>query len=537
MNTQTFYNAIAALILSVMIPTVSLAQVQSTTFTTLTPPVVAQEPLVPLSPSTPSNPTITTGPTSPTTTTSPTSVATNPTSPVSSIQPVFSIIGVQNVKTNEAVLAVAFDSNGANYLWETQPKISVVYTHQSTGATYLSGTVPQWMGTRTTSFPMRNLKPDTTYSYKATMNYNGVTKESAVGTFKTLSSTSLVNINLGTGTTIPTGYPTFSIQGVRNITTNEAVVMIAFDSRDGQYSWNNQPKVSISYTNRTTGESLSTISIGQSQGSRTTTFSLRDLKPDTKYSYKGVMYYAGTRYETAEQIFTTAKTQQYTVPVATNTSASSTIIPISFFGNTTNTSNGAVVEKTIGVDTTLSNLESIIKTGGYGNKNGVALAITNTRARVTQDEVFEYNLQYHNANNKSLRSARIVVSLPDQYTFDSGDGNTVYSNKENMVTIYLGTIAANESGSITFKARPIGGENTKVETKAMLVYTGGSVSAVDRDTYAGGSQSVLGATVFGSGFFPQTFFGWLVVIVVLVIIMIATRRYMTPVPKKEEEKK
>ena len=197
----------------------------------------------------------------------------------------------------------------------------------------------------------------------------------------------------------------------------------------------------------------------------------------------------------------------------------------------------ASISAAVGVSKAVSNVDSIVKTGGYGVSNGVSLSITDSHARVVNGDSFDYTIQYNNAKSSSLRSARIVVQLPDQYAYDQGDANTVYTNSSNVVTVYLGSVDPNQSGSVTFKAKAVGKDNTGVVTKAMLVYTGGSVSAVDSDTYVGGSQSVLGATVFGAGFFPQTFFGWLVVIVILMVLMVVARRYMTPAPKKLDEKK
>lgn len=444
-------------------------------------------------------------------------------------QPTFSILGVQDIKANEATISVAYDSNGASYQWETQPKVSVVYTNQSTGQTITSATIGQAIGSRTSLFVLRNLAADTQYTYRAVMNYNGMTLSTGTSNFRTIPKTTTVILDGGSAT--PTGSPSFSLAGIQDIQQNEALISVAFDSRDAQYNWNAQPRVSITYTNVSNGNTLTSGTVGESLGSRTTTIRLRDLDPNTRYSYKAVMYYGGQRYETNEQAFTTKKVGS-TIFTTTTSSATSSPAVINIFPDT------SVIAKAVGVNKVSSNLESIVKTGGYGTKNGVSLAITDSHARVVSGDTFDYTIQYHNANNKTLRTARIVVQLPDQYTFDAGDGNTVYSNSDNVVTIYLGSIAANESGTVTFKAKALGGENTGVETKAVLIYTGGSVSASDRDTYVGGSQGVLGATVFGSGFFPQTFFGWLIIIVILIIIMIVARRYMTPVPvKKEEEKK
>lgn len=447
----------------------------------------------------------------------------------------FSLLGVQNITASEALVSVAFDSNGSVYAWQNEPHIEVVYTNQATGTVVTTLPIGEAMGSRTSLFLLRNLTPNTMYTYKAVMHYDGVISETLPLSFTTASSNSSSFTSVPITPAIPTGYPTFSLLGAEEITSSEALVSVAYDSRDGQYTWSTQPKISISYTNLSNGTAGTTISVGEAVGSRTTLFRLRTLDPNTRYAYRAIMHYAGQQYASAEKTFVTkAPGQTWFTGSSTVTMATSTAINASgssWFPSFT------FLTKTVDTKISTGNLENIIKTGGSSTKNGVSLAITDSHARVVNGDTFDYTISYHNANNKSLRTARIVVQLPDQYIFDKGDGNTVYSNNENMVTIYLGTIAANESGTASFKARAVGGDDTSVETKAVLVYTGGSVSAIDRDTYAGGNPGVLGATIFGSGFFPQTFLGWLLIIVVLIIIMIVARRYMGPAVKKEEEKK
>lgn len=439
--------------------------------------------------------------------------------------PSFSVLGVQSVKTNEASISISYDSAGATYQWENQPKITVSYINQTTGQMSTSISIGQAMGSRTSLFVLRNLSSNTNYTYRAVMAYGGTTYTTNAYSFRT-EAAAQPHINTNQG---PTGNPEFSVVGIQSLSHNEASIQVAFDSRNAQYEWSTQPKVSIAYTDLSTGTTYTSLAVGESAGSRTTTITIQDLKPNTKYTYKAVMSYAGSRKETPERTFTT---KQYTTigifGSSTSTPQTSNDIVIGLGGGSSK--NESTIAKSIGVDKVTSNLESIIKTGGYGTKKGVSLAITDTHARVVDGDTFEYTIQYHNANNKTLRTARIVVQLPDQYSFVSGNGNTVYTADNNIVTLYLGSIQPYESGVATFKAKAIGGESGGVETKAMLVYTGGSVSAVDRDTFVSGSQGVLGATVFGSGFFPQTFFGWLIIIVILIIIMIVARRYMTPIP-------
>ncbi len=451
--------------------------------------------------------------------------------------PTFSLLGIESVKAKEVTVSVAFDPNGATYQWETQPKISIAYTNMSTGQSGTSLTIGAGTtGSRTVRFVIQNLAPDTNYSYRAMMSYGGVMYATQYQNVKTSPATeSALGTSSGSAPVTPTGSPTFELGGVEAVFANEATIQVLFDSKNAQYQWSSQPKISVSYTEIANGTAYTTLAVGQSVGARTTTFTLRELKPNTKYAYKAVMTYAGVRQETLEKTFTTKNASVINVLNSTTTTATATTNNsfINLFTGSGTVQGDASVSKAVGANKVASNLESIVKTGGYGSKNGVSLAITDSHARVVDGDTFEYTIQYHNENNKILRLSRIVVQLPDQYAFVNGDGNTVYSENDNVVTIYIGSIQPYESGTIVFKAKAVGGASEGVETKAMLVYTGGSVSATDRDTFVGGAQGVLGATVFGSGFFPQTFFGWLVIIVILLIIMIVARRYMKPAPLPE----
>jgi hypothetical protein len=326
---------------------------------------------------------------------------------------------------------------------------------------------------------------------------------------------------------------------------NRVIINVSYSSRGAAIDFSKLPQVSVSITNTKTGEVRGSSVSTMYAENESPNFFFENIASDVTYTYKGTLNYNGTNIQTASKSFILPSgSTASTVPAATGstpsgtsgTGTSSTTSGTSSSGSSststttkTTTTSTKSVAATIGVTKVASNLESIIKTGGYGNKNGVALSITNSHARVVDDTTFDYTIRYHNANAKTLKTARIVVQLPDQYSFDKGDGNTVYSNDDNVVTIYLGTIEPKESGEVTFRAQSIGGENQRTETKATLYYTGGSVSATDTDSYVGGSRSVLGATAFGAGFFPSTFFGWLLIIIILIIITIVVRRYLKKV--------
>jgi hypothetical protein len=394
--------------------------------------------------------------------------------------PSFSLLGSAQVIGTSASVYVAYDSQSASYDWTSSPKISLSYTNVYTGQSYTTGTVSESIGSRTTTLSMNNLVKGSRYSYKAIMTYAGQRYETPDQTLDVpvpiSSGSSFLGSSQSSQSSIPTGSPVITLLGAVNVSSVDAAVTASYDSQNANYEWSTEPKVSIAYTNLADGSTYTTIPVGESIGSRTITFTLRNLVANTNYSYQAVMTYAGQRAQTPAKTFKTLSSGTTLVPstaVLTSPTATSSA-SISFI------STPSAVAIAVGVNKVTSNLDSIVKTGGYGTDHGVSLSITDTHARVVNNDTFDYTIQYNNSNNKTLRGARIVVQLPNEYIYDSGgDSSTVYTNSSNVVTIYLGSIAPNESGLLTFKAKAIGTDNAAVATKATLYYTGGSVSATD----------------------------------------------------------
>lgn len=455
------------------------------------------------------------------TTPSPGSTTTSTTQSMPTGTPAFSLLGTAQATATDAAVEVSYDSQNASYDWTTEPKISISYTNTSDGSSYTTGAVGESVGSRTTTFDLNGLVSGTRYEYKAVMYYAGRRYESPVGYLTTTSSLTSSSSQVSN----PTGVPSASVLGIVDLSTTEADISVGFNSQNASYEWESEPKVSVSYADLTDGTSYTSGSEGEAEGSRTTVIPLRNLNPGTKYSYSVVLSYAGNLWQTPPQTFTTKSSVSY----AADTSTSDPTI-----GTATSTSSLfpslSSLAATVGVTKVTSNAASILKTGGYGISNGVSLSVTDTHARVVKGDDIQYTIMYNNASTHALRAARIVVQLPPEYLYDTGDGQTAYDNSSNVVTVYLGSVDAGESGTATFSAKAIGTDDTGVQTKAELLYTGGNVSAADTDTYVGGSQSVLGASVFGAGFFPQTFFGWLLIIIILIILVIIARRYLNKKP-------
>jgi hypothetical protein len=311
------------------------------------------------------------------------------------------------------------------------------------------------------------------------------------------------------------GIPTITLDGVTEVNEHTATVVVSYDSGGNDYSFFREaPTVFVEYTNTKTDEKLLSAYSSQSMAFRTNSFGLYDLEKDTTYSYRGVLKYEGETVYTSKKTFTT---KGKVVPKTTTTITST---------NTIGTIPGTTVVTDLG-SKIVADAKSKVMTGGATHKNGVAIGITNEQARTAARDTFTYTVTYQNTNKESLKNAELVIELPEQYEFVTSSLDMDYNERDNTVTYNIGRVASQVIKSVTFTARAIGDGNGEIRTTATLVYEGGSISASDRDSYQGGSKSVLGASVFGAGFFPQTLGGWLAIIILIALIIIVARRYTT----------
>ena len=323
------------------------------------------------------------------------------------------------------------------------------------------------------------------------------------------------------------GTPNISLMGASGIQNTMAIVTVMYDSQNASYGYGHYPMVYFEYENQMTGDTAITTPVPENLGSRVTAATLYHLNQATTYQYRAVMKYNGKTYKTAWKTFTTHGV--VTVASAGTPSdplgATPTNEPIATLPTNPVTASKATAK-------IASSVKSSIYTAGSNHANGVAIGITDTQARVSQDDIIEFTVQYQNTRTTSLMNTELAVVLPEEYEYVSSKSDFQYDESSNTITLPIGRIASGGAvKSVTFKARAIGDTNRDVKTTATLYYEGGKISASDRDAYHGGSKSVLGASVFGAGFFPQTLFGWVLIILLITVVIIAARRYTKPAPQ------
>lgn len=337
--------------------------------------------------------------------------------------------------------------------------------------------------------------------------------------------------------------PSASIVGAANITTSSVEVTVSYNAGNGYTELDQAPTVYVQYTNLTTGEVAISNYVNEFMNSQTTTFEIDNLVPNTKYSYRAVVQYEGNKYGSDPQTFTTLSDTstviqntasqnqgiQYVTPTTISDGGTNTL-PASSNNGSIATSTSQTTQSAGLLSRVATGVTNIVATGGYIKKNGIVMGFTDLQANVREGDMVTYTIQYSNTNTlTALHNAQIVVTLPEQYEYVSGTGTSdaLYSPSMNTVSFYLGTVPALGIGEKTFSVRATGAGDGEIQSIATLSYDGGSLSTNDRDSYSGNmnSRSVLGASVFGAGFFPQTFVGWAVIILLITFIIIVARRY------------
>src|SRR3989344_1699194 len=156
------------------------------------------------------------------------------------------------------------------------------------------------------------------------------------------------------------------------------------------------------------------------------------------------------------------------------------------------------------------------------------------------DEI-NYAITYQNIGTGAVRNLILRLDLPFEvsYMFSNPNNPTIAGN---TLTFNLGTLGANSQDTVTVRVRvrddaPIG---ANLNFPALLSYLdpAGSAQTVTANVVAqvwcealepleveARATSLLGANVFGAGFWPDTLFEWLLLLI-LILLLILLIRYL-----------
>ena len=170
----------------------------------------------------------------------------------------------------------------------------------------------------------------------------------------------------------------------------------------------------------------------------------------------------------------------------------------------------------------------------YGTGTGSALAslsITDQYQTIAPGDTILYTVNYKNVSNETLSNVVLSVILPSGVTYRYSTQGI--PTTDNTVVATLGSLTKDEQGSISIEAVAnmdiLSGSNlVSTATLSFAVPSGAQDSAVAyyMNTVNSGTTNNTGAIYFGSGFFPTTFLGWVILIGLIIIIILLIRHYM-----------
>lgn len=159
--------------------------------------------------------------------------------------------------------------------------------------------------------------------------------------------------------------------------------------------------------------------------------------------------------------------------------------------------------------------------------DALTLSIDSGFPEIYPNDFITYSIKYKNIGTKNVHDAELRVELPREVEL-VGYTTGVTSNDRRTITVSLGTLSVNESGSISIDVRADNylSKRDRVLVKASLEGefwdgTRTSVSDYSIVSVKAGKNPLFGATaLFGdNGFLPHDFGGWIILIALIAIVV------------------
>ncbi len=176
----------------------------------------------------------------------------------------------------------------------------------------------------------------------------------------------------------------------------------------------------------------------------------------------------------------------------------------------------------------------VTTTVNYGVGTGsslVSLSINDQFQTVAPGDILTYIISYKNISVLTLSNATLNVVLPEGVTFRQASAG-MYTTSGTVI-VPIGTLLRDQEGTMNIQVAV----NATVNPGSALVATATLTSttparaqdtaiAFDTDTvYVNQNVNNFGAFAFGSGFFPTTLLGWILLIGLIILIIIIARYY------------
>lgn len=186
---------------------------------------------------------------------------------------------------------------------------------------------------------------------------------------------------------------------------------------------------------------------------------------------------------------------------------------------------------------------TIIYVNGSGTSSGdtvtvstssiSSLSIQSQFADAYIGDIYSYVINYKNIGKNSLDNATLTVTLPQQVVVRSSSTGLIDFNNH-QVTISLGTLSINESGSVTVMVELLDTVRKNEQLMAKAVLTGINRGTGRTDTLSAYAvthvknglrgNNLSAAAIFGDDVLPTTFGGWILTFIILAFIVYIGRQ-------------
>lgn len=265
----------------------------------------------------------------------------------------------------------------------------------------------------------------------------------------------------------------------------------------GSWSSPTNTQTNVRFEYGTSATSLNNATGTQVKNNSTGTFTdtISNLIPNTIYYYRAVGQVNGQTSYGALRSFKTQATTSFV-----NTVHAETVAPIGI------TTNG-----------------SLINTGATQGTNA---------SMVCPSDAVEYTLNYENKTGGHISNAVLVINLPNEVDYDRASVQANYNVNNHTVTVMVGEMEKDQAGIIYLTGRAnnrIVGHD--ITTRIDFTYTkiNGVNETVTNYVFHSGRDCTnnLGAFALGAGFFPTTFWGWVLIIILVCTIIYLSRKFFS----------
>ena len=166
----------------------------------------------------------------------------------------------------------------------------------------------------------------------------------------------------------------------------------------------------------------------------------------------------------------------------------------------------------------------------------LALRIDNKNENACSGDNLDYNFTYQNVSAKTINNVILQIILPSEISFAHSSAGS-FDKDTNTITVNIGTLSPNQTGSMTVS----GTMGTIAQGKDIVVVTGrmaythptsgaqeeAIAYSITHPSTCRNNNGLGAAALFGTGFYPTTLFGWLLLILVILLLVFIAREVYT----------